>query len=108
MQGVTYPCIHAIWANWAPPLERSKLATIAFSGSFIGTVFAMPVAGLMAQHLGWPWIFYLFGIAGLVWFGFWWYFVQDDPADDAYISKEELKYIKSSLGNNNHHLTVRL
>ena len=29
---MTYPSIHAIWARWAPPLERSRLAAVAFSG----------------------------------------------------------------------------
>ncbi|XP_076751180.1 major facilitator superfamily transporter 9 [Xylocopa sonorina] len=98
-EGVTYPCIHAIWAQWSPPLERSKLATLAFSGSFFGTVFAMPVAGLMAENLGWPSVFYVFGTAGLVWFFFWWITVKDKPEDDASISEAELAYIKSSLGN---------
>ncbi|XP_076668137.1 major facilitator superfamily transporter 9 isoform X2 [Andrena cerasifolii] len=98
-EGVTYPCIHAIWAQWAPPLERSKLATLAFSGSFLGTVFAMPVSGLMAEYLGWPSVFYVFGAAGLVWFFFWWVIVKDKPEDDPWISEAELEYIKSSLGN---------
>ncbi|XP_076245083.1 major facilitator superfamily transporter 9 isoform X1 [Calliopsis andreniformis] len=97
-EGVTYPCIQAIWAQWAPPLERSKLATLAFSGSFFGTVFAMPVAGLMAEHLGWSSVFYIFGAAGLVWFFFWWIIVKDRPEDDPWMSKAELEYIKSSLG----------
>ncbi|XP_068975091.1 sialin isoform X1 [Bombus flavifrons] len=100
-EGVTYPCIHAIWAQWAPPLERSKLATLAFSGSFFGTVFAMPVAGLMAEYLGWASVFYVFGAAGLVWFFYWWIIVKDKPEDDTSISEAELEYIKSSLGNAN-------
>ncbi|XP_012344677.1 vesicular glutamate transporter 2.2 isoform X2 [Apis florea] len=98
-EGVTYPCIHAIWAQWAPPLERSKLATITFSGSFFGTVFAMPVAGLMTEYLGWPSVFYGFGGAGLIWFFYWWIVIKDRPEDDKSISKAELEYIKNSLGN---------
>ena len=31
-EGVTYPAMHAMWAKWAPPQERSQLATIAYSG----------------------------------------------------------------------------
>lgn len=31
-QGVSYPACHGIWAKWAPPLERSRLATTAFCG----------------------------------------------------------------------------
>ncbi|NXU34689.1 VGLU1 protein, partial [Drymodes brunneopygia] len=32
-QGVTYPACHGIWSKWAPPLERSRLATTAFCGT---------------------------------------------------------------------------
>ncbi|XP_051167950.1 vesicular glutamate transporter 2.2 [Leptopilina boulardi] len=98
-EGVTYPCIHAVWANWAPPLERSKLATLAFSGSFVGTVFAMPVCGIMAERFGWESIFYVFGGIGMIWFVCWWIIVKDRPEDDPFISQGELTYIKLSLGN---------
>ncbi|GLH15797.1 Vesicular glutamate transporter 3, partial [Gryllus bimaculatus] len=59
-EGVTFPCMHAVWARWAPPLERSRMAAIAFSGSYVGTVVAMPVCGLLANTVGWPSIFYVF------------------------------------------------
>ena len=32
-KGVTFPCMHAIWSKWAPPMERSKLSSISFSGT---------------------------------------------------------------------------
>ena len=32
--GVTYPCNIAIWAKWAPPLERSTMVTMAIAGDF--------------------------------------------------------------------------
>lgn len=34
-QGVSYPACHGIWAKWAPPLERSRLATTAFCGKVL-------------------------------------------------------------------------
>uniref|UniRef100_A0A672KZ45 Vesicular glutamate transporter 1-like n=1 Tax=Sinocyclocheilus grahami TaxID=75366 RepID=A0A672KZ45_SINGR len=45
VEGVSYPACHGIWAKWAPPLERSRLATTAFCGSYAGAVVAMPLAG---------------------------------------------------------------
>ncbi|CAH1100740.1 unnamed protein product [Psylliodes chrysocephalus] len=96
-EGVTYPCIHAIWGKWAPPLERSRLATIAFSGSYIGTVVSMPLCSILASSLGWESIFYFFGSVGLVWCGLWAWVVTDYPEDDPKISKEELQYIINSL-----------
>lgn len=34
-QGVTYPACHGMWSKWAPPLERSRLATTSFCGKGI-------------------------------------------------------------------------
>ncbi|KAF4524838.1 hypothetical protein B566_EDAN014321 [Ephemera danica] len=97
-EGVTYPCIHAVWSRWAPPLERSKLATIAFSGSYVGTVISMPLSGYLAKHAGWPWVFYVFGCIGLVWYAVWIAVVREGPEKDPHISPEELAYIQESLG----------
>ncbi|CAG9864853.1 unnamed protein product [Phyllotreta striolata] len=96
-EGVTYPCIHAIWGKWAPPLERSRLATIAFSGSYIGTVVSMPLCSVLASTLGWESIFYFFGAVGILWCLLWAWIVSDSPEDDPKISKEELDYILNSL-----------
>lgn len=60
-QGVTVPAIQAVWALWSPPLERSRLVTISYSGCWVGTVVAMPVCSLLASSLGWESIFYVFG-----------------------------------------------
>lgn len=32
LQGVTFPAMYAMWAAWAPPLERSRLLTISYIG----------------------------------------------------------------------------
>ncbi|XP_059471952.1 sialin-like [Neocloeon triangulifer] len=104
-EGVTYPCIHAVWARWAPPLERSKLATLAFSGSYVGTVVALPLSGYLAKHVGWPYVFYVFGFIGLVWYAVWVAVVREGPELDPRISQEELIYIQKSLGQQNYKKT---
>lgn len=60
-EGVTFPCVHAIWARWAPPKERSRMASAAFAGNYAGTVVAMPVSGILAAAYGWESLFYVFG-----------------------------------------------
>lgn len=40
LQGVTYPSIHAIWSKWAPPQEKTKLATLAFSGKIFVSILS--------------------------------------------------------------------
>jgi ACS family sodium-dependent inorganic phosphate cotransporter len=98
-EGVTTPCISALWSKWAPPLERTMLATLAFSGCYVGTLVSMPASAYLATVLGWPSIFYLFGSVSLVWFVIWWIFVAESPAEDPRISKEELEYIQNTLVN---------
>uniref|UniRef100_A0A8C5KSM1 Solute carrier family 17 (sodium-dependent inorganic phosphate cotransporter), member 8 n=1 Tax=Jaculus jaculus TaxID=51337 RepID=A0A8C5KSM1_JACJA len=53
VEGVTYPACHGMWSKWAPPLERSRLATMSFCGSYAGAVVAMPLAGVLVQYIGW-------------------------------------------------------
>ena len=83
---MTYPSIHAIWARWAPPLERSRLAAVAFSGSYVGTVIALPLSGLLAENCGWESIFYVFGTIGLFWCAAWAWVVKDSPEEDRNIT----------------------
>lgn len=98
-EGVTFPCIHAVWAKWAPPLERSRMASLAFAGNYAGTVISMPMSGILAGTLGWESIFYIFGAIGVVWFVAWTIVVKKSPQEDPFISEEEKNYIVQKLGN---------
>uniref|UniRef100_A0A8C2AR45 Solute carrier family 17 member 8 n=1 Tax=Cyprinus carpio TaxID=7962 RepID=A0A8C2AR45_CYPCA len=71
VEGVTYPACHGMWSKWAPPLERSRLATTSFCGSYAGAVIAMPLAGILVQYVGWPSVFYIYGVFGIIWYSFW-------------------------------------
>ncbi len=58
------------------------------SGSYVGTVIALPMSGLLAEYVGWEWIFYVFGLVGLLWCLAWWWIVRDSPEDDRHISDQ--------------------
>ncbi|XP_026464227.1 vesicular glutamate transporter 1-like [Ctenocephalides felis] len=98
VEGVTYPACHGIWRFWAPPLERSRLATIAFCGSYAGVVVGMPLSGILAGKIGWQAPFYFYGVFGLIWFVFWLWLTFEKPRNHPVISIKELKYIEQSLG----------
>lgn len=51
----------AMWARWAPPLERSRLMTLPGAGASFGSVVALPLTGYICEKLGWPAVFYLCG-----------------------------------------------
>lgn len=118
--------MHAIWANWAPPAERSRLATISYAGPHIGTVLSFPLSALLVEYGfagGWPSVFYVFGeflevsgrrrfwmhfgkiqtlfspsgMVGILWFGLWMVVGYSSPSTHPRISNEEREYIESSI-----------
>ncbi|XP_055912170.1 sialin isoform X1 [Eupeodes corollae] len=97
-EGVTFPCIHAVWSRWSPPLERSRMASIAFAGNYAGTVVAMPLSGIFATKYGWESVFYIFGTIGCIWFVLWVIIVKEGPEKDPHCSMEEREFIEKKLG----------
>jgi MFS family permease len=93
-EAVTFPSIYSIYSRWVPLTERSRAVGLANSGIPLGTIFALIVTPMIVQAWGWQWAFYLFGIVGVVWFGFWQWLVATRPEDDAQISPEELDLIR--------------
>ncbi|XP_055847000.1 sialin-like [Episyrphus balteatus] len=99
-EGVTYPAIHVMVANWVPPFERSTFSSVVYCGCNIGTVISLPLAGWLCSlefQGGWPLAFYIFGILGMIWFGFWMWLVADTPGRSNRISEKERKYIERAL-----------
>ena len=96
-EGVTFPAMHAIWARWAPPLERSKLSTYSYSGAAMGTIISMPLSGWLCKVYGWPSVFYICGALGVLWFALWICLIQSDPRNHSRISESELRYIVESI-----------
>ncbi|XP_031624157.1 vesicular glutamate transporter 1 [Contarinia nasturtii] len=103
VEGVAYPACHGIWRFWAPPAERSRLATIAFCGSYAGIVIGMPISGFLAQYISWKAPFYFYSIAGIVWYCGWLWLVFERPRVHPTITIPEMKYIEKSLGENTSH-----
>ncbi|KAI4477723.1 hypothetical protein M0804_012551 [Polistes exclamans] len=99
LNGVTFPAMHVMIAKWAPPNERSVLASIVYAGTALGTVISILLSGILAANLGWVWIFYIEGALCLIWCTAWWLIIQDSPEEQTkFITEEEKNYIMESLG----------
>ncbi|XP_045116089.1 sialin-like isoform X1 [Portunus trituberculatus] len=96
--GVTLPGMHVLIAKWAPPQERSKIASGVYAGMTLGTLVCMPFSGFLAASLDWSAVFYVQGGLSLLWYVLWLIFVYDSPAQHPRISRAEKKYIEESLG----------
>ncbi|XP_055703598.1 putative inorganic phosphate cotransporter isoform X1 [Phlebotomus papatasi] len=99
-EGPIVPCTHALLAKWIPPNERSRMGAFVYAGAQFGTIVSMPLSGLLAEYGfdgGWPSIFYVFGIIGVVWSLAFIWLIYEDPSSHPTIDEKEKKYIISSL-----------
>ncbi|KAL1783892.1 sodium-dependent phosphate transport protein 1 [Sigmodon hispidus] len=96
-QGAVSTGQHEIWVKWAPPLERGRLTSMTLSGFVMGPFIVLLVSGFICDLLGWPMVFYIFGIFGCVLSLSWFFLFYDDPKDHPYMSSSEKDYITSSL-----------
>ncbi|KAK7496742.1 hypothetical protein BaRGS_00011951, partial [Batillaria attramentaria] len=86
--GVSFPTMHAMWGKWAPPSERSRLASFTYTGLMLGNIVTFIFSGLLCAYGG----------ATFIWLFFWWVFVSDTPDTCPRITKAERDYIVNSIG----------
>ncbi|XP_076803041.1 sialin-like isoform X1 [Clavelina lepadiformis] len=97
-QGVSFPSMQGAWSYWAPPMERSALVSVHISGSSFGTCVTLPIAGVIADTLGWEAVFYFTGGVSLLWTLVWFAIIYNKPSEHPRISDEEKAYITESIG----------
>jgi hypothetical protein len=76
---------------------------LIISGIYMGEMVGFSFSGVLVEsHIiidgvsfgGWPSIFYVFGLLGLLWFPWWTYAAYESPTIHPYITEEELAYMK--------------
>jgi len=92
-EGLSPPCLYTSIARWVPASERSRVTAFIATGMYVALIIAFPLAVWIMTHLGWPWVFYLFGLLGIVWSGMWYLLVTNNPEEDPRVSSEELHLI---------------
>ncbi|GMS99105.1 hypothetical protein PENTCL1PPCAC_21280, partial [Pristionchus entomophagus] len=107
-EGFVIPCVNALGGRWFPPNEKSAMAALYTSGNQI----AAGSSGLIGSWLckvplmeGWPVIFYLFGLIGLVWFVMLTYVVSDHPSENRWIRSDEKEYLEGRVVQKNTKVT---
>jgi ACS family hexuronate transporter-like MFS transporter len=95
-EGGGFPCSSKAISEWFPAEDRALAFGIVNTGSSVGAVIAPPLIAVIIITLNWQWIFFLTSAAGLVWALVWWLF-YNLPAENTFITSEELEHIQQSL-----------
>lgn len=96
-QGLLWPCMSVLIAQWFPTTEKSTALAIATTGNQLSVIIAMfATAELCQLPLGWPMAFHTYGVFGIFLCAVWYMFVADSPAETNGISQDELNFITNS------------
>ena len=105
-ESVTYPAMNALFIQWVPSTERSLHVALGNAGAYLGNAIAFPISGFIIDlhkdeddiSTTWPWVFYVFGIAGCVWFVLWEVIAASSPKQSRWICEDEITYIEAHTG----------
>ena len=93
-EGGNFPtCIKSV-ATWFPVRDRALATGIFNSGSNVGGLVAPLIAAFVTAYYGWQAAFYVTGLVGIIWVGFW-LVMYRAPEQHPKVTPEELAYIHS-------------
>jgi MFS transporter, ACS family, solute carrier family 17 (sodium-dependent inorganic phosphate cotransporter), other len=94
-ESVHFPSVHSIAARWTITSERSRAISLYVSGVPLGTVAALLASPIIVLTLGWPVVFYISGVLGLVWLAAWMVKAADGPENCEGVTPVELAAIQA-------------
>jgi ACS family hexuronate transporter-like MFS transporter len=95
-EGGGFPAATRAVAEWFPVRERSTAMGIVNAGTAAGGVVSAPLIALVLSWSDWRAVFYVTGVAGLVWAAWWWreYFV---PTVHPRLSDAERQWLSPAI-----------
>lgn len=92
-QAADWPASVLALRRWFPRRERAKGNSVLLGGLYLGPIIAAPITTAVMLSFGWRFVFYGFGVLGIV-LGFaWWLAFRDNPSEHPWVSPEEAAFI---------------
>ncbi|KAJ8683763.1 hypothetical protein QAD02_019555 [Eretmocerus hayati] len=70
-EGVVFPGLSTMLANWVPPSQRARLSSLVFNGASLGILLFSGLLGPIVRAWGWPGPFYTWGTVSCIWWVGW-------------------------------------
>ncbi|VVC45759.1 Sugar transporter, conserved site,Major facilitator superfamily domain,Major facilitator [Cinara cedri] len=99
-EGMLFPALCSLLAQWSPPHEKARLSALVFSGVPIGNICANLFSGIIIYYIpgGWPNVFYCYGTVSLIWLVLWLMVIYNNPHSHPFISPAECEYLYETIG----------
>lgn len=89
-----FPCAIKVTAEYFPKKDRGFATSVFNAGAQLGALLAPFTIPIIARYWGWEMSFFIIGLLGFIWMGFW-IRMYNPPALHKKVNMAELAYIES-------------
>src|SRR6185295_16492197 len=86
-----FPNLSKAFTHWLPGGERVRAQGLMWFAARWGGAVTPTLVALLLQHVSWRRAFELFGMLGVVWGVFFYFWYRDDPKDHPSVNEAELR-----------------
>lgn len=97
VEAAVMPAMLIYISNWFTKSERSRANTFLILGNPVTVLWMSVVSGYLINAFGWREMFIFEGIPAVIWAVFWWFLVQDKPAQARWLSEDEKTALQEQL-----------
>jgi MFS family permease len=92
-----YPATVVLLAHWFPRRERARANALWNLCQPLAVAVSAPFTGWLLGAYGWQTMLILEGTLPFVWLPIWWICISDHPREAKWISREERKFLETTL-----------
>ncbi len=98
VESVLFPSLLVFNTHWFLKPERARANTFLILGNPVTVLWMSVVSGFLIAAIGWQWMFILEGIPSIVMAFIWWWLIDDNPRDAAWLNLEQQRNFSDILG----------
>jgi MFS family permease len=95
-EAAAFPAASRSLVRWLPISQRGFGQGFQHAGSRFGAAVTPPIVVALIAGLSWHWVFYIFGIVGIVWAAIWYAYYRNYPQDHPGVNKAEMEILAGS------------
>lgn len=101
-ESANFPSVYYYFATWIPSSEKTMTVPFLLSGMYVGEIVGFSLSGLVISleidvpggaFGGWPWVFYIFGLVGILWYPLWQTLFYNTPQEHPHVAIDELNLL---------------
>jgi MFS family permease len=95
-EAAAFPAASRALVRWLPASRRAFGQGFQHAGSRFGAAVTPPLVLYLIYELSWHWVFYIFGVVGIIWAMIWYAYYRNYPQEHRKVNQAEMAILAES------------